>query len=80
MTDSPLSTAHETASPDSDLRTAARALYWQGWRISSIARHLGVKRSTVESWRRRERWSDTSAVARVESSLEARLMTLIAKT
>lgn len=80
MTETPLSTAHETASPDSDLRTAARALYWQGWRISSIARHLGVKRPTVESWRRRERWSDTSAVARVESSLEARLMTLIAKT
>lgn len=80
MTETPLATAHETASPDSDLRTAARALYWQGWRISSIARHLGVKRPTVESWRRRERWSDTSAVARVESSLEARLMTLIAKT
>ncbi|KAG0184746.1 hypothetical protein DFQ28_010638 [Apophysomyces sp. BC1034] len=63
-----------------DAQTGARALYWQGWRISSIARHLNVKRSSVESWRRREQWDDASPLQRVEASLETRLISLIAKT
>jgi hypothetical protein len=38
------------------MRDAARSLYWQGWRISSIAKHLKIKRSTVASWKERDKW------------------------
>ncbi len=62
-----------------DVKKQARALYWQGWRISSIARHLELKRSTVQSWCEREAWDKASVIEKVESSLESRLIQLIAK-
>jgi len=43
------------------LRDAARSLYWQGWRISSIARHLKVQRSTIASWKQRDQWHLSTA-------------------
>lgn len=63
-----------------DPRRLARDLYWQGWRISSIARHLSEKRTTVHSWKTRDGWDKASPVERVETALDARLCTLIAKT
>ncbi|MGI4815409.1 MAG: terminase ATPase subunit family protein [Janthinobacterium lividum] len=65
---------------ETDVRKVARALYWQGWRVSSIAEHLGIKRPTVESWRRRDEWHKASAIERIEASIETRLMVLVAKT
>ena len=73
----------ETAVQESaeiDPRRVARALYWQGWRVSSIARHLNLKRATVESWKQRDEWDKAQAIERIESSLETRLAVLIAKT
>jgi uncharacterized protein YjcR len=67
-------------SPDTDPRRVARNLYWQGWRISSIARHLGERRTTVQSWKVRDKWDAASPVAKIESALETRLAVLIAKT
>lgn len=64
---------------EQDPRRAARDLYWQGWRISSIARHLNEKRSTVESWKTRDKWEDFTPLQKVELSLEQRLISLIAK-
>ncbi|WP_230411630.1 terminase gpP N-terminus-related DNA-binding protein [Collimonas humicola] len=32
---------------------AARNLHWQGWRITSIAKRLNIKHSTVDSWKER---------------------------
>jgi uncharacterized protein YjcR len=64
---------------NADLRRHARALYWQGWRISSIAQHLALKRATVESWKQRDRWHEAPAIERIESSLETRLAVLIAR-
>ncbi|VBC50422.1 bacteriophage terminase, ATPase subunit [Burkholderia pseudomallei] len=72
----------ETTDPhqlENDVRKVARTLYWQGWRIASIARHLDVKPATVASWCRREKWKDATPVERIEASLEVRLMVLIAK-
>jgi uncharacterized protein YjcR len=63
-----------------DPRRVARALYWQGWRVSSVARHLKLKRATVESWKQRDEWDKAPAIERIESSLETRLAVLIAKT
>ncbi|MBC3907882.1 terminase ATPase subunit family protein [Undibacterium umbellatum] len=68
-----------TVAPTYDLKKHAQALYWQGWRISSIARHLDIKRTTVQSWCDREKWDDTPFIEKIEASLETRLVQLIAK-
>ena len=65
--------------PEANVRLTARALYWQGWRISSIARHLELKAPTVASWCRRDRWKDSTPIERIEAAAETRLMVLIAK-
>ncbi len=71
ITDNPTTTA--------DPRKAARALYWQGWRVSSIARHLNLNRSTVETWKQRENWDKTSPIDTIELTTEMRVNALIAK-
>lgn len=60
-----------------DPKTVARSLYWQGWRISSIGRHLGIKPATVHSWKQRENWDGGTPMQRVAASVEARLIQLI---
>lgn len=62
-----------------DPRRRARDLYWQGWRISRIAEHLGEKVPTVHSWKRRDAWDTYEPIQRVESSLEARMIQLVNK-
>ena len=62
-----------------DHRRASRSLYWQGWTVTSISEHLGIPRTTVDSWRQRDKWDEAAAITRVETSLEARLVQLIAK-
>ncbi|KVC82478.1 terminase [Burkholderia ubonensis] len=72
----------ETTDPiqrEADVRNIARALYWQGWRISSIAQHLELKRATVASWCRRDKWKAATPIERIEAAAETRLMVLIAK-
>lgn len=54
-------------------------MYWQGWRCSDIADWLGLPHSTVRAWKTRDGWDDTPVIARVETSLEARLMQLVSK-
>lgn len=62
-----------------DPRKQARALYWQGWRVSSIARHLDIKRATVQAWKQRDGWHNASPIDTVEFTTEKRVNTLIAK-
>ncbi|WP_439587636.1 terminase large subunit domain-containing protein [Hydrogenophaga sp.] len=62
-----------------DKRRRARDLYWQGWRISSIAEHIGEPRSTVHGWKVAEKWDAAQPIQRVEGALESRLVQLIAK-
>lgn len=50
-----------------------------GWRLVDIAGYLDLPRTTVDSWKARDRWEDAPAITRVEASLEARLMRLILK-
>lgn len=72
----------ETTDPiqrEADVRKIARSLYWQGWRVSSIARHLELKPATVASWCRRDKWKETTPVERIEAAAETRLVVLIAK-
>lgn len=63
--------------PNLDPRYLARSLYWQGWRISAIGRHLGIKPATVHSWKQRENWDGGSPAQRVATSAEARMVQLI---
>jgi len=62
-----------------DPRWQARSLFWQGWRIARIAEELHVKPGTIHSWKRRDKWDDTAPLDRVELSIEARLIALLAK-
>lgn len=61
------------------VRREARTLYWMGWRLSHIAEHLDVPRGTLHGWCKAEKWADTPAAQRVESALESRMVTLVAK-
>lgn len=65
--------------PNVDPRLMARELYWQGWRISEIARHLGLKAPAVYSWKSRDNWDGDSPAVRVAASAEMRLHVLIAQ-
>lgn len=65
--------------PEIDPRRVARSLYWQGWRVSSIAQYLGESRSTVNSWRERDKWEETPVIERIETSIEARMIQLVGK-
>ncbi|MFJ3046971.1 terminase large subunit domain-containing protein [Herbaspirillum chlorophenolicum] len=60
-------------------RHVARRLYFEGWRISSIARRLKLQRSTVNSWKHRDGWEKVTRLERVETALESRIVQLIAK-
>lgn len=64
---------------DNTQRTAARSLYWQGWRVTDIAKHLEVKRTTLQGWKRAENWDGATPMQRMENSLEARMVQLIVK-
>lgn len=61
------------------VRRQARALCWMGWRISDIAKHLGVARTTLQDWAKADKWADAKPIDRVEGALESRMVTLIMK-
>lgn len=75
------STDAEMPIPDGqvDVRRRARDLYWQGWRITSVAEFLKVPRTTVHAWKDAEKWDAAQPIQRVEGALESRLVQLIAK-
>ncbi|MGS0740425.1 terminase ATPase subunit family protein [Glaciimonas sp. GG7] len=74
----PLAKDHPT-DQTADPRRVAKFLYWQGWRISSVANYLKLKRSTVESWKQRDGWDTAPVLEKVEAALDARLVQLIGK-
>ncbi|MDP9703293.1 UNVERIFIED_ORG: uncharacterized protein YjcR [Rahnella aquatilis] len=63
----------------SDPRRQAALLYWQGFSVRQIAELLTQKIPTVQSWKTRDAWDNAAPIARVESSLEARLIQLVTK-
>lgn len=62
-----------------DPRRQAVLLYWQGFSPRQIAETLGQKIPTINSWKRRDKWDDIHPISRVETSIESRLIQLIAK-
>lgn len=65
--------------PNAQQRTTARSLYWQGWRISDIAKFLELPRTTVHTWKKSEGWDKATPTQRVEGALEARTCKLLGK-
>jgi uncharacterized protein YjcR len=64
---------------DLDPRKAAKIMYWAGWRVTRIGEVLGVPRGTLFSWKYRDGWDDEESIARVDSTIEARMIMLVAK-
>jgi uncharacterized protein YjcR len=62
-----------------DAKRQARSLYWRGWDISDVARELGIARTTVDSWKRRDKWDKASMIEKTGECLFTRYTTLIAK-
>lgn len=62
-----------------EARRRARSLYWRGWGITQIAEELGLKLSTVASWKRRHQWDAAPSAMRIEDGIEERYLTLIGK-
>lgn len=60
-------------------KSLARHLYWQGWRVTSIAEYIGVSRSTVQAWKDAEKWTEAQPLDRVEGAIEARMVQLVLK-
>ncbi|WP_295855132.1 terminase family protein [uncultured Xylophilus sp.] len=80
MSDAALDTPITTdENPIAEARRTARHLYWQGWRLSSIAEFIRHPRSTVQGWKEAEKWDEAQPVQRVEGALECRMVQLIGK-
>lgn len=67
----------DTMDPRLDPQLQARGLYWQGWGIQAIARHIGAKPTTVYSWKNRGNWDGGTPAQRVLASAEAKIIQLI---
>lgn len=74
-----VSPAAVTAPVPVDARRRARSLYWRGWGITQIAQELGLRLSTVASWKRRGMWDAAPSALRMEDGIEERYLTLIGK-
>ncbi len=61
------------------VRLEARGLFWSGWRLTHIAEHLKIPRTTLYGWHKADGWDDTRPTQRVEGTIEARLIKLINK-
>ncbi|KAF1021904.1 MAG: hypothetical protein GAK30_01593 [Paracidovorax wautersii] len=68
-----------TLQAESQPRTAARFLYWTGWRIKLIAEKLGVPATTVYGWRDSEKWDEAQPIDRVNGAIEVRMIQLVMK-
>lgn len=72
-------TPEHADAPQLDPRRRARALYWQRWGVSQISELLGIPRSTISAWKRRDEWDKADQRTRVEDAIEVRLIQLITK-
>lgn len=66
-------------SEDIDPRRTARSLYWAGYRIKRIAELLNEKANTLHSWKRRDKWDESSTLERINGVLEAQYIYLVIK-
>lgn len=60
-------------------RQEAARLYWLGCSVTEISDKLKIKYQTVDSWKRRDLWDESSVAKRVNTTTHARLCQLICK-
>jgi uncharacterized protein YjcR len=60
-------------------RIAAKVMYWQAYSITQIAKSIGVSTNTLYSWRRRDKWDESTALERVQDRMQVRLLRLTEK-
>lgn len=60
-------------------RQRAAQLFWQGHTVAEIARMLGDKYATVDSWKRRDGWVEAPVHKRVGATIDRRLCLLVDK-
>jgi uncharacterized protein YjcR len=60
-------------------RKLARTLYFMGWRQTHIAEHLSENYLNICRWKKEDKWDESTPLDRVEATLEARMVMLIAK-
>lgn len=64
---------------DIDPRQLAKEFYWQALSVSQIAKRLNVSIHTIYSWRRRDKWDETSPIHRVNSQTHVKVLRIMAK-
>ncbi|WP_315708979.1 terminase large subunit domain-containing protein [Brenneria uluponensis] len=64
---------------ETDIRTEAKALYWQAYSIPQIANRLSISHNTLYSWRRRDGWDSSTPMQRAQERTEVRYLRLIEK-
>lgn len=67
-----------TANPI-DPRKQAKLMYWANTSVVKIAEILVLKPATIHSWKRRDKWDETTPYDRVELTTEARYTSLVMK-
>lgn len=75
----PNSTQPQDNDADDPTRATARNLFWQGVKVAEIARHLGVKYSTVDAWKRRGKWAEMPQIEQNIALARQRLNLLFGK-
>lgn len=62
-----------------DERRAAKFLYWSMWRLTDIAKLLGLPEGTIASWKSRDGWDKADHLERMAGVTEARYVALTMK-
>ncbi|WP_443750393.1 terminase large subunit domain-containing protein [Asticcacaulis solisilvae] len=62
-----------------DPERIARTLYWCGWRVQQISDVLEIARSTVQSWKDRQKWDEDSPLTQAEMTTAMRYNMLVMK-
>ncbi|ESQ89994.1 terminase [Asticcacaulis sp. AC460] len=78
MKQKPASTSDKAVKPF-DPKRHARTLYWCGWSVSQIAEEIELPRTTVQSWKDRDKWDDASPLMQAETCLTTRFNLLVMK-
>jgi uncharacterized protein YjcR len=65
--------------PADDQRRLCRLYYWTGWDVTSLSREFGIPRSTIESWKSRDKWDSSPVLSRLEQCTEMAYMRLLLK-
>jgi uncharacterized protein YjcR len=60
-------------------REYAKILYFQGWNVQDISKHIDTPYDTVIGWKRRDKWDQSDTITRINTCVEMRLCMLINK-